>query len=292
MHEGAVSTQEKQQMGGGEVMSFEESGHWYDHDGNSAHEVPDPEDPTKMVKTTLKHARLLDLSPSVTSVQQVQNAPGLNRWQNNRHALVGAGCSNLLDQLGEKAWLGMVRDRSSLIASEASIAGTQYHLVVESIVNNIPLPDYELTIHEDFFSGFLDWWYKINLQVQATEVGFCHPLGYGGRMDLVAMDSEECDVFVDWKTKDTEGKTKSRLFFKDSQPVQLAGYMEGYRDQVARDMLYLNKPKMLSVVISRDEPGRIEHKWWPEDKNEFYLDWFKSQLDLWKRLNNYDPSWE
>ena len=273
-------------------MSFNDGGHWYDRDGNSCHQVPDPETSDKMVNTTLKHARVLDLGPSVTSIQKVQNEPGINTWGHNKCALAGAENKHLIGAMKEWQWLKMVRSIAFAPVEDARSAGEQYHLVAESITNNTELPDYELTIPDEFFSGFCEWWDGSGLTMVGTEVSFAHPLGYGGRMDLVAVNGDERDVFADYKSKDTEGKTNSRLFFRDSMPVQLCAYMEGYRHKIAQEMMFLNKPLLLSVVISRDEPGRIEYKYWPEDEYDDYWKWFMAQLTIWKIRNKYDPKWE
>lgn len=276
------------------VMSFDSGGHWYDHEGNSAHEVDDPRNPGTMKKTDVRDARRLSLCPSVTSIQGVEDKPGLNRWRNGMCAVAGAEYAHLRDSMPDYKWKSMVISEALKQVDTAADAGTQYHLVVESIVNDEELPDYELTIPPEFFSGFCEWWDKSGIACDETEVGICHPLGFGGRLDLKGHFKDgRGDIFVDWKSKETMGKTKSKLFFKDQQPVQLRAYMGGYADKLARGghpCLY--KPQLMSVIISRDEPGRIEEKIWPEDQYDNYWMRFKHELGIWCIANNYDPSWE
>jgi hypothetical protein len=271
-------------------MSFSDGGHWYTRDGESCHEVPDPDNPDQMIKTTLKHARVLNLGPSVTTIQGGENRPAINRWGNDKSALEGAAQEHLLGRMPERQWLNMVRSKAFAPVEGAAIAGEQYHLVAESITNNTELPDYELDIPEEFFGGFCEWWESSGLTAITTEASFAHPLGYGGRMDLVARDAEGRHVFADYKTKDTKGKTKSRLFFKNDHPVQLMAYRKGY-EHTGWPFAFRRTPLLLTVIISRDEPGRIEWKYWPEEDHDGYWEKFKALLTIWKINNNYDPGW-
>ena len=272
-------------------MSLTDSGHWYTRDGESAHEVPDGKDPTKMRSTSLADARKLLLVPSVTTCLKVYNSFTLNRWSNGKHAQSGADLANLRGTMSDWEWEKMVSGKAYEKRGEAADEGTQYHLVVESIVNNVDLPDYELTIPPEFFTGFSSWWHEMKLATYQTEVSFAHPKGFGGRMDFVGYDEHGHDVFIDWKTQNTK-PSRPAGFYKDSMPLQLAAYMEGYKEKVAKEKQYIYHPRLISVVISRSEPGRIEHKEWPEDMHKTYLGLFYGAVEKWKYDNSYDPSWE
>ena len=273
-------------------MSFDDSGHWYDHDGNSAHEVDDPKNPGTMKKTDVKDARRLSLCPSTTSIQKIENRPGLNRWGNVVCAEMGAELAYLRGSMPDNQWRSMVISKAYERVGSAADAGTQYHLVIESIINDEELPDYELTIPSEFFGGFCEWWAENGIICDETEVGFCHPLGFGGRLDFKGHYVDDSDIFVDWKSKETAGKSNSQLFYKADQPVQLRSYMEGYAHKIAQKMLFLHEPKLMTVIISRDEPGRIIEKIWPEDQYDSYWERFKHELGIWVIANDYDPSWE
>lgn len=268
-------------------MSFNDSGHYYWRNGDSAYELPLKTDPSRTKKTTLADARKLGLVPSVTTILKAKSSPALESWRIRK--VLEAAYNNKDSGIPLDQWSGMVKEEAFEIVGRSADEGTQYHLVVESVVNNQDLPDYELSIPPEFFSGFCEWWAGMGVTCVETEVGFAHPLGYGGRMDFVGYDEGGRDVFIDWKTQDTAGKKKCG-FYRDSFPVQLSAYMEGYRDKIARDMLFLNDPRMISVVISRDEPGRIEHKEW--DDPEMYLDAFKALFEWWKFDKQFDPAWE
>ena len=268
-------------------MSFDDSGHWYWRSGDSAHELPLKSDPSRMKKTTLADAKKLGLCPSVTTILKAKSSHALEAWR--QRMVIEACYNNKESNLPIDQWSGMVKEEAFEIVGRSADEGTQYHLVVESVVNNAELPDYELSIPSEFFGGFCEWWGGLGITCSETEVGFAHPLGYGGRMDFVGYDADDRDVFIDWKTQNTAGK-KSAGFYRDSQPVQLAAYMEGYRHKIAQDMLFLYLPRMISVVISRDEPGRVEHKEW-EDHGAYWQA-FKDLFGWWKYDKQYDPSWE
>jgi len=227
--------------------------------------------------------------PSVTTILKAKASFALSSWR--ERMLLNTAYDNRNTGLPLDQWSGMVKEEAFARVGQAADEGTQYHLVVESIVNNVDLPDYELTIPPEFFTGFSSWWHEMELETYQTEVSFAHPLGFGGRMDFVGYDEQGRDVFVDWKTQDTK-PDRPPGFYKDSMPIQLAAYMEGYKEKVAREKQYVYKPRLISVVISRSEPGRIEHKEWPEEMHKAYLDAFYNVLGWWKYDNEYDPSWE
>lgn len=268
-------------------MSFNDGGHWYFRDGTSCHEVPLKTDPSRKRNTTIKDAKDLGLVPSVTTVMKATKSPALDAWKQRQ--VIEACYNNKNVNLPLDQWSGMVTEAAFASVGKAADDGEQYHLVVESVVRNEELPDYELTIPPEFFSGFCKWWHEMGVECDETEVNFAHPSGYGGRMDFVGHDKDNRDVFIDWKTRDTKGKT-TLAYYRDSMPVQLAAYMNGYAYKISDDMLFLHDPRLISVIISRDEPGRVEHHEWPDDDHKHYLYAFNALFDWWKYVNQYDPA--
>jgi hypothetical protein len=93
---------------------------------------------------------------------------------------------------------------------------------------------------------------------------------------------------LDWKTRDTEeGKT---IDFYDDLPIQLVAYAEGYINK--EGVIPEEEPRLISAVISRTEPGRVEHYEWPVDDYWKYFGVFQSAFNIWQYKNNLDPSWE
>ena len=266
--------------------------HYYTRDGETAYTVPYADGrPGK--DTTIADARKLGLVPSVTEVMKVQDKPGLNHWFSNRMALYGAKNAELLPGMEEYKWLGMVRDQANEKTDEAIDIGTALHDIVEAVVNNSPLPDIDFPVGdpEVFFDSFCEWWGKTGFRVVCTELPFAHPMGFGGRIDLCALDKSDKDVIVDWKSRDTAGKKIQRLVFEDSNPIQLAAYLEGFRHHCFREYGgYVHMPRLANVIISRDEPGRVEMYEWDFTEYGRYWDWFKGLFEVWKCKNRYDPA--
>lgn len=267
-------------------MSFTDSSHWYDRLGNPAYTVPymDPKRAGESKPTSLADAKRLGLLPSVTTVLKAK-APsyGLQKYQYNR--IVEACWEHRLSNLELEQWRGMVLEDASSPMRAAADEGSQYHLVVESIVKNEDLPDYELTIPVEFFTSFARWWKDSGLVCDHTEVSFAHPLGYGGRIDLIGHDRDGNDVILDWKTQDTK-PDRPAGFYRDSFPIQLRAYAEGYASRSGKD---LTCPRLISVVLSRSEPGRIEMMEWPSEEHGTYWRAFLGLFDWWKYENNYWP---
>lgn len=261
---------------------FDQGSHYYTRAGEPFYEIQCAGDPTKTRNVTIADARKLLLVPSSTTIQKIKREPpALSSWIRSR--LLSAAWDNRFSNLEFKQWKGMVVEAASSATSDAADAGSQYHLVVESIINNLPLPDYELDIPVEFFTSFSDWWINSGLTVVATELSFANSIGYGGRIDLWAIDNDKRDVIVDWKTRNTEPGKKVEYY--KSQPVQLVSYAEGIRSRLS------GQPRLLSVIISRNEPGRIESYYWPDEDYTKHFDEFKRELGSWIYDNDYDPSW-
>lgn len=267
-------------------------GHYYYRSGDTAYTVPYADGrPGK--ETTIVDARRLGLVPSVTEVLKVAPSFGLLRWKEGKHAIAGAENAHLRDSMTERQWLAMVRKEASQKEEEAADIGTILHDIIEAMVNNDPLPNIEFPIDNagDFFAGFCEWWGGAFFEPIYTELPFAHPLGFGGKIDLCAVDSSGRDVILDWKTKDTIGKKLRYLVYEDSNPVQLRAYLEGYKHYCAMTHnMYVNDPRLINVIVSRDEPGRIEMWEWEEEEFDRYWSRFTGLLQAWKAGNKYDSA--
>ena len=266
--------------------------HYYTRNRETAYTVPYANGkPGKATKVT--DARELGLVPSSTGVESMQPKPGVVWWQRSKSALAGAEHANLLPKMDEKDWLRMVHREADKATERAAEVGSIMHDIIEAVVNNDPMPDVEFPMPDPdkFFDSFCEWWPKQGITVLETELVVVHPLGYGGRIDLVGIDEDERDVILDWKTRDTTGKKIEQLVYKDSNPLQLVSYLEGYKYYIGtKHGAYVNDPRLLNVIISRDEPGRIESYEWPREEHGRYWGWFKHLLGAWKYKNNYDPA--
>ena len=110
-----------------------------------------------------------------------------------------------------------------------------------------------------------------------SERGFTNAaLGFCGQVDMIAQRPGGGVVIIDWKTQSTyEGKPAA---FYEDWALQLAGYAGGTGNLDA---------DLMSVVISRNEPGRIDVKTW-KDADRWWGG-FQGLLVAWQCIKNYFP---
>lgn len=266
-------------------------GHYYNHDQEPCHQVPNASRPGQMRDTNVGDARKLNLCPSSTGIVGMANAPGLNYWKEGQ--LLDAGWETSMDYITREVWKSRCRDIAAEELNKTSEIGTFIHSCMEAIALTRPLPTDPYGYPEDMFQSMYEWWNESGLWTIYAEKPFCHPLGFGGSMDLFARHEESGrDVVCDYKSKDTKGKPLSRLIQRGSMPIQLASYLEGIKYVLSLDGMYVENPLLKTVIISRDEPGRIEEYDWPEEEYGLYWEEFKHRLGLWIYENKYDPKWE
>jgi hypothetical protein len=254
----------------------DESSHWYDRDGNPCHTQPYANGRPGQRPTTLSDARKLGLAPSVSKIQNVIAKPGIEKWSLRLHL--------------EEALTNPTGDPADVIrrVKEAKAAapdlGTAYHRELEELASN----EWQLAMPQvlpiETVQAVLSGVQEYVITVEATEVSFYHPLGYGGCSDLVGWWRPDDPLgprrwlVLDWKTTETGPKKPPRAW--PDHAVQLSAYAHG---------IGTGNADLLSVIISRNEPDRIcWHRW---SKEEAAIGWqkFKHMLELWKLENNYDP---
>ena len=94
-------------------------------------------------------------------------------------------------------------------------------------------------------------------------------------------------AIIDWKTQNVKpGKEPN---FYESWDLQLSAYRHAIEETVLRDAGIGWIDRRVSVVISTnpDNPG-VWSKDWPGDSFETFC----SALEVWKYLNNFDPTKE
>jgi hypothetical protein len=282
--------------------------HYYYPNGTSAYEIPKrgrgermgpclghvtSSRPTQkkpgegMKAPTIKDARELGLFPSVTTIiGDTQRKISLEGWKLWKYGQTAYEEFLLLGTLPFNIWHNKVKDRA--FTSEAADLGTQIHLIVESVTKDEELPDVEMEIDPAMLVAFSELWNKLNLTVVETEFSVAHSLGYGGRGDLWAVDSEGRDVILDYKTRDTkEGK---EIDFYPELPKQLIAYAKALEETTEKTMgITLNNPRLISLVLSRTEPGRVACKEWPSDQYEGYWSDFLGLFRNWCDDNDHWP---
>lgn len=226
-------------------------------------------------KVTIREARANNLVPSVTSILRVINKPMLEAWKVEQAIL-----SALTLPKGESEDLEAFAQRiakDALSASrQAMKIGTQVHALAEMHLLKKPFPNLIDEAVLKFWWPLRDWLEEEIKQVYCAEkVLVNRELGYAGTVDLIAHTKSFGDAILDFKTG---GWTHKATFYPE-YPLQLAAY---------RDACYLplTNPRLVSVCVSTKEPG-VQEKLWPGDN---YMTGFMGAFQLWKYLNNYDPS--
>jgi hypothetical protein len=236
--------------------------------------------------TTLREARKFDLVPSSTTVLHVFPKPGLEnsiRWE--QVLMTTQFPRKMFPDLSDWEYFQLIASKQKEKSEEAARLGTVYHDANEAILSDTELPESAGELPVEFFPAFKEWWDSTGLKPLELEQSFASSLGYGGRIDCTAVDKDGVIWYIDWKTQDTkEGK---KVNYWETWPLQLESYARGEQNFLGAD---IPQYEIMSVVISRTEPGRIESKTWLE--NDRHWNAFINCLELWKYKNNYEPGWE
>lgn len=238
-------------------------GHWYDKDGAPCYEVPYAGKRKGMRSTTIKDARKLDLVPSVTTVLQVLDKPGLNNWLQDR-VLESALTLPRKENEPDKEYMSRIKKDSKEISNLAMQTGTDIHDACEQVFKGkepVSHKDIAKKVKERIFDTYGTGW--------TAEKSFATNT-YGGKVDLC-----RDDFVIDYKTK--EKFTKKMTY--DEHLMQLMAYGQGLGYN-------LFECKYINVFVSWS--GEIEiHEW--EDWEDITRCWemFKTILKLWQLKNRF-----
>lgn len=260
------------------IAQREKSSHWYSRSGQPVYEVEMKTKPGQFKRTTLREARALDLVPSVTTVLSVLDKPGLDTWKIEQ-AILAARTLPMLDGESEDDFVHRVIDDSLAYTDRARTIGVAHHDTIESyakFMNGTESTYYRNDdVPEQTIEGFDAWTKKNGVVLNELEVCFASPYGYGGRIDAIgSMNGQR--TYFDWKTK----STSNGIFWDTQWACQLAAYSHGKGHP---DSLLCN------VIVSVDEPGRIEFRLW--ETPAYWFDLFLKTYELWasKMFKDYDP---
>jgi hypothetical protein len=223
-----------------------ESGHWYKKDGTPAYTVVGK---TGERPATLRDARKLGLLPSTTGVIRQLSSAGLDLWKQQQVLLAALTLPRLPDEL-EADWLKRVMQDSRATGREAAERGTAIHAIIQSWFEGVYMPEkppYINTIVDTLNNAF-------GSQLWLSERSFGHPLGYGGKCDLMA----KAGFVVDFKTKDTD-LDKVDVYFEHE--MQLAAYREGLGVPTARCAIVFVNGTTDQVKLIEIEQDRLQKGW-------------------------------
>jgi hypothetical protein len=223
----------------------QENGHWYTKDGSPAYTTIGK---TGERPTTLRDARKLGLLPSVTTINGMLSKAGLDTWK-QQQVLLAALTLPRSEGESEQEWLARVMQDSKATGREAAERGTAIHAVIEEYFEQKYMsnkPPYLDAIDKALIDAF-------GSQLWLTEKSFVHPLGFGGKCDLMSSSG----FVVDFKTKETD-LDKVDVYFEHE--MQLAAYREGLGMPTARSAIVFvnaltNQVKLIEISQEKLQSG-------------------------------------
>jgi hypothetical protein len=224
----------------------QENGHWYTKDGSPAYTTIGK---TGERPTTLRDARKLGLLPSVTTINGMLSKAGLDTWK-QQQVLLAALTLPRQDGEPEQEWLARVMQDSKATGREAAERGTAIHAVIEAYFDQVYMPEkpaYLDAIDKALRDAFGE-------QLWLSERSFGHPLGFGGKCDLMSKDG----FIVDFKTKETD-LDKVDVFFEHE--MQLAAYREGLGMPTARSAIVFVNGKTNQVKLIEVSQEKLQSGW-------------------------------
>jgi hypothetical protein len=225
---------------------IQESGHWYTKDGSPAYTTVGK---TGERPTTLRDARKLGLLPSVTTINGMLSKAGLDTWK-QQQVLLAALTLPRQDGEAEQEWLARVMQDSKATGREAAERGTAIHAIIESYFEQVYMP--EKPAYLDNIDKALNE--AFGSQLWLSEKSFGHPLGFGGKCDLMASSG----FVVDFKTKETD-LDKVDVYFEHE--MQLAAYREGLGVPTARCAIVFVNGKTNQVKLIEISQEKLQSGW-------------------------------
>ena len=224
----------------------QENGHWYTKEGTPAYTTIGK---TGERATTLRDARKLGLLPSVTTINGQLSKAGLDTWKQQQVLLAALTLPRLATE-SEQEWLSRVMQDSKATGREAAERGTAIHAVIEGYFEQMYMP--EKPAYLDNIDAALKT--AFGEQPWLAERSFGHPLGFGGKCDLMA----KTGYIVDFKTKDTD-LAKVDVYFEHE--MQLAAYREGLGMPTARCAIVFVNGTTNQVKLIEIEQDRLQKGW-------------------------------
>jgi len=230
----------------------QDSGHWYTRQGTPAYTTIGK---TGERPTTLRDARKEGLLPSTTTIINILEKQGLSNWKQQQVLLSALTLPRGLQE-SEQEWLARVMKDSRETGFKAANRGTEIHGIIQSYFEQVYMPEKPLyldVINSTLKSAFGD-------QPWLCEKSFAHPLGYGGRVDLMAkpINGQGTGFVVDFKTKDTD-LDKADVYFEHE--LQLSSYREGLNLPNARCAIVFVNGTTNQVKLIEIEESQLQKSW-------------------------------
>ena len=229
-----------------------ESGHWYTKDGTPAYTTIGK---TGERATTLRDARKLGLLPSVTTINGQLSKAGLNSWLQQQVLLAALTLPRLPDE-PEADWLARVMQDSKSTGREAAERGTAIHAIIQGYFEQMYMPEKPAYL-ENIDKALAD---AFGNQPWISEKSFGHPLGFGGKVDLMAkpINGQGNGFVCDFKTKETD-LDKVDVYFEHE--MQLAAYREGLGMPTARCAIVFVNGTTNQVKLVEVQEDQLQKGW-------------------------------
>ena len=229
-----------------------ESGHWYTKDGTPAYTTIGK---TGERNTTLRDARKLGLLPSVTTINSMLSKAGLNSWLQQQVLLAALTLPRLPDE-PEADWLARVMQDSKSTGREAAERGTAIHAIIQGYFEQMYMP--QKPAYLEGIDKALEQ--TFGNQPWISEKSFGHPLGFGGKVDLMAkpINGQGTGYVCDFKTKETD-LDKVDVYFEHE--MQLAAYRHGLGMPTARCAIVFVNALTNQVRLIEIEQDRLQKGW-------------------------------
>lgn len=251
--------------------------HFYESTTSGAeprHYVPMKTRPDELRPTTMRDVRAWwndgkHVVPSVTTVLNVLNKPGLNNWLIDQH--IEQAHKLISDYRQRDSWpeidtfLVQTKSWARQAMNEAPEAGKDIHASLESAINRQSVSDEHFLICDNVVKVLAD---RCGQQTWSTEQCFAAE-SYGGCIDLVSPE-----WVIDYKSKQTADKFKPGKMVYDEHIMQLAAYRHGFgvRARAANVFVCL-------------ETGEVDFHEHTEDELNCGWSMFSHALAIWKLQN-------
>ncbi len=249
------------------LITAETNAHWYTATGEPRYDA------------TLRDARKENLLPSATSILKLWPKGALESWKQEQLILSALTLPRLGGESLDAFAHRIVADGQSQAKTTAQW-GTRFHDLAERLHKG------EVAVYTppDMYNTFVHYeeWFNSN----ANEVIRCEhnvvnlEKGYAGKLDLLALLNDGRLALGDIKSRSVKN---GKAVYYDEQPMQLVAYGQALPPQERPDAYF-------SVIINRDKPEPPYVKWWePLEMVDAWLN-FLALLNLWKRVNRFDPA--
>lgn len=229
---------------------------------------------------TIRDAVEMDLVPSVTTIIQVIDKPGLDVWKQTQ-LLLSALTHPKRNDLKADEFAKLVIEESKQEATFAANLGSRIHAAIEWVLT--ASPDRSFTLDDDIaptIFKFSQWANQNELKAETCESCFANET-YGGRIDCKGSFQGK-PAIIEFKTQRTNGKC---LKHYPEWGVQLAAYFFGETINLLTEEEDENC-QLVSIAISSDEPGRIDYKVWGNRLELFEV--FENALRIWQWRNRWN----